>query len=142
MDRTRALLIPDSPHDRRDRRIAYRAIHWAAELLLRCGQGVILDAPYGHEEERREVDEMAARIPARLRLIECSVSPETAVERFRMRGPDPIRRDLNEERVRELVRAYNYRRTGLLLDTDRKTVEECFAALLLLGGDDRQSAKP
>lgn len=134
MDRIRTVLIPDSPHDRHDRRIAYRAMLWAAELLLARGHGAILDAPYGHEEDRQEVEEIPSRVPARVFLIECAVSPSTAIERFRLRAPDPVRRDLTEERVRELVSAYKYRRTGLLLDTDTRTLEECFAEVLRFTG--------
>ena len=54
------------------------------------------------------------------------VSIRTAAERFLRRGPDPVRRDLTGQRVRELVRDFRYRNTGLRLDTGRLTLEECF----------------
>jgi len=72
-------------------------MHLAAELLLAAGASAILDAPYGHQEDREELARIAA--DADLRLIECRVLPETAVRRFRQRGPDPVRLDLTEELV-------------------------------------------
>ena len=122
LDTTRARIMPDSPHTRADRAVAYRAIHFAAELLLTNGLSVILDAPYGHPEDREEVFCIAG---ADLRLIECRVSPETAVKRFRARGPDPIRIDLTPERVDAMVRAAEYSGAGLLLDTNVLTPDEC-----------------
>jgi hypothetical protein len=63
-------------------------------------------------------------------LIECRVSPETAVERLRARGiPDPSRPDLTEERVARLNREYRYTGEGLLLDTGQLSVEECLARI-------------
>jgi len=125
MDRTRRRLLPHSAHTRTDRQVAYRAMLLAAELVLERGLDVILDAPYGHAEDRRELNETAQHSAARLFLIECSVSPEIAVERFRRRGPDAVRRDLTEGRVRELVRGFQYQNTGLRLDTSLLPVEEC-----------------
>ena len=75
MDATRARLMPDSSHTRQDRRIAYRAMAFAAELLLGLGQPVILDAQYGRAEDRREVEEMAVRVAAPFYLVECSSPP-------------------------------------------------------------------
>ncbi len=126
MDRARARLLPRAGHTREDRRVAYRAMLFAAEPLLERGLDVILDAPYGHEEDRREVEETAARTGAGFFLIECEVPEDTAAERFLRRGPDPVRRDLTGQRVRELVRDFRYRNTGLRLDTGRLTLEECF----------------
>src|SRR6202035_4511744 len=115
MDAVRARILPNAPHNRADRQVAYRAMHLAAELLLRSRAGAILDAPYGHAEDREELADIAG--PA-LRLIECRVSPETAVRRFRERGPDPIRLDLTEELVFTTARDYAYTHAALLLDTD------------------------
>jgi predicted kinase len=125
MDRTRRRLMPRSEHTREDRQIAYRAMLYAAELLLERGLDVVLDAPYGHAEDRRELSETAERTAARLFLIECAVSPEMAVERFRRRGPDAVRRDLTEERVKELVGSFHYQNTGLWLDTNLLPAEVC-----------------
>jgi predicted kinase len=120
MDATRRRLLPDAAHTRADRAIAYRAMEWAAELL----PSVILDAPYGHEEDRTGLERLHALV------VECRVTPETAVRRFHARGPDSIRLDLTEEVVRRVVAEYHYRGGALLLDTDRFTEAECLAATL------------
>jgi predicted kinase len=100
---------------------------FAAELLLAAGSGAVLDAPYGHAEDRAELARVAQ---GRWKLIECRVSERVAVERLRARGvPDPARPDLTEERVVRLNREYPYTRDGLLLDTDQCPVEECLARI-------------
>ncbi len=129
MDSTRARILPGAAHTRADRRVAYRAMHFAAELLVANGVPVILDAPYGHAEDRAEVAGVCAKTGAPLRLIECRVSPETAVERLRRRGPDSVRLDLTPERTVQLVRAHRYSGAGLLLDTEALTTEECLARI-------------
>src|SRR5580700_75644 len=112
MDGTRQRLLPHANHTREDRAIAYRAMHFAAELLLAAGAGAVLDAPYGHTEDRAELERVGGN---RIKLIECKVSPETAMARLRARGiPDPARPDLTEERVARLNREYVYTGTGLL----------------------------
>lgn len=122
MDATRLRILPRAAHTRTDRAAAYRAMHLAAELLLGAGASIILDAPYGHREDREELARIGG---AQLRLIECQVSPATAAARFRARGQDAVRKDLTEERVRRMVAEYPYTRTGLLLDTEAWTTEEC-----------------
>jgi predicted kinase len=123
MDATRQRLMPHAGHTRTDREIAYRAMHFAAELLLAAGAGVVLDAPYGHAEDRAELARVAG---GRRKLIECRVSPETAVERLRGRGiPDASRPDLTEERVARLNREHQYTGEGLMLDTDKLSIAEC-----------------
>ena len=117
MDGTRRRILPDAAHTRADREVAYRAMHFAAELLLTAGTGVILDAPYGHPEDRCEVAAIAARTGAAALLVECAVPPAIAVARFAARGPDPVRLDLTAERVDAMVREFRYSRLGLLLDT-------------------------
>ena len=121
--------MPDAAHTREDRRVAYRAMHFAAELLLASGTWVILDAPYGHAEDRAEVAAICASTGAPLLLIECRVSPETAVERLRRRGPDTIRLDLTPARAEEMVRGFRYTGAGLLLDTEAQKPEECLARI-------------
>lgn len=129
MDATRARILPDSPHSRQDRAVAYRAMHFAAEMLLRSGASVILDAPYGHPEDRAEIEEIARRIGASMFVIECRVPPATAVRRFRTRGPDTIRLDLTGQRVEEIVRSFPYTGRGLLLETGDMGVEECMSRI-------------
>jgi predicted kinase len=126
MDATRQRILPGAAHTRADREVAYRAMHFAAELLLAAGASAILDAPYGHREDREEL----ARIGGgQLKRIECRVAPETAVRRFRERGRDAIRLDLTEELVAEMVREYVYIGDGLTLDTEVLSKEECMEKL-------------
>lgn len=125
MDTVRQRLLPDAAHTRADRRVAYRAMHWAAELLLGAGDGVILDAPYGHVEDREELAQVAAGSGVAAKVIECRVSPAEAVARFRQRGADAVRLDLTEELVERLVREHPYTNSGLLLDTDSLTPAAC-----------------
>lgn len=127
MDATRQRLMPAAKHTRADRAIAYRAMLFAAELLLDAGAGAVLDAPYGHAEDRAELARAAG---GKYKLIECRVSEEAAVERLGARGiPDPSRPDLTEERVIRLNREYRYTGEGLLLDTGKLSVAECLAAI-------------
>lgn len=127
MDATRQRLLPHAGHTRDDRAVAYRAMHFAAELLLAAGAGAVLDAPYGHAEDRAELEQVGA---GRIKLIECQVSPETAMARLRARGiPDPARPDLTEERVARLNREHVYSGKGMLLDTDRLSMDDCLARI-------------
>jgi len=127
MDTTRQRIMPHSPHTRADRAVAYRAMHFAAELLLGHGVSTILDAPYGHPEDRTEVARIAAHTGAAAYLVECAVSPATAVARLAQRGPDPIRIDLTPARVEEMVRNFRYSGAGLLLDSERLDPAACAA---------------
>jgi predicted kinase len=121
MDATRERILPGAAHTRADREVAYRVMHFAAELLRNAGAGAILDAPYGHAEDRAEL----ARLDPF--LVECRVSAATAVRRFRARGPDGIRLDLTEDLVRALAETYPYSGLGLTLDTETLTVEQSVA---------------
>lgn len=124
MDATRRRLLPDAAHTRADRAVAYRAMLFAAELLHRAGAGVVLDAPYGHEEDRDAIRAMAPL------WIECRVGADTAVQRFRERGPDTIRLDLTDDLVRAMVTDYRYTGWGLTLDTERLSLDECVTRAL------------
>ncbi len=124
MDATRRRILPDAAHTRKDREAAYRAMHFAAELLLQNGVSAILDAPYGHSEDRVDLARVVKAGRARLCLVECHVSPETAALRFRQRGYDPDRPDLTEAIVARSARNYPYINSGLALDTDTLRPEE------------------
>jgi len=123
MDTTRKRILPDAPHTRADRMVAYRAMAWAAELLLGAGASVILDAPYGHMEDRREL----AAVAERIYLVECAIGVEASLARLAARGPDGIRLDLTPENAERLVREYPYSRRGLLLDTACLDTAACLA---------------
>ena len=122
MDATRQRIQPHAAHTRADREVAYRAMHFAAELLLTAGSSVILDAPYGHQEDRVELARIACR--SEWKLVECRVSPETAARRLRARIPDPTRPDLTEDLVRQSVHEYPYTSAGIVVDTEALPVEE------------------
>ena len=128
MDATRQRILPNAAHTRADREVAYRAMHFAAELLLQAGAGVVLDAPYGHEEDRADLAGIAGR--SEVYLIECRVTPEEVVRRFHARGPDPNRPDLTEGSVRHSAAGYAYQRTGLMLDTVSTPLADCLTRIL------------
>ena len=123
MDATRQRILPGAAHTRADRQMAYRAMLMAAELLQGAGAAVILDAPYGHEEDR-----IALSVLSPL-WVECKVSPEEAVRRLRQRGFDPQRADLTEDVVRRSAEEYRYM-AELVLDTEAMSVEECVAQVI------------
>jgi predicted kinase len=129
MDATRQRLLPGAAHTRADRAVAYRAMQMAAELLQHAGASVILDAPYGHPEDREALAHLAPL------WIECRVSPETAARRLETRGFDPERPDLTAEIVRESAAAYRYDTGALVLDTETLSIEKCVGAVMRrLGG--------
>jgi predicted kinase len=125
MDATRQRILPHAAHTRADREAAYRAMHFAAELLLLAGAGVLLDAPYGHPEDRADLRSIIAASSADCKLVECRISPAMAVARFRERGSDAARPDLSEEVVARAAREYDYTSQGLALDVGRITADEC-----------------
>jgi predicted kinase len=129
MDATRVRLLPESHHTRDDRAVAYRAMHLCAELLLAHDKTTILDAPYGHREDREDVAALLTRTGASFHLIECAVTPETAVERFHARLGTHPGLDLTEERVRRIVREYRFSDLGLLLETSTLSLDECLTRL-------------
>jgi predicted kinase len=126
MDGTRQRLLPGAAHTRADREVAYRAMQMAAELLHGAGAALVLDAPYGHAEDR---DALAPLDPV---WVACRVSPEVAVQRLAQRGFDPERPDLTPEIVREAAANYRYASGALVLDTESLTPAECVAAVLKL----------
>lgn len=125
MDATRQRILPGAAHTRADRQVAYRAMLMAAELLNRVGSSVILDAPYGHEEDRIALGALSPL------WVECKVSPEEAVRRLRQRGFDPERPDLNEDVVRRSAEKYRYT-AELVLDTEAMSMDECVARVVRL----------
>ena len=133
MDATRERLMPGATHTRAERQVAYRGMHFAAELLLAAGAGAVLDAPYDQPENRAELARIAG---SECKLIECHVAPDIAAARLRERGlDDPARPDLTEERVRRLVRGYPYSGAGLELDTTALAPEACLARIAAYLGE-------
>jgi predicted kinase len=127
MDATRQRLLPLATHTSADRDVAYRGMHFAAELLLNAGSGAVLDATYNRGEYFAELLQICG---TRCKIIECRVSPETAVARLHARGwPDPTRPDLTDERVALLVNRHPYREVGLILDTETLSPAECLSRI-------------
>ena len=112
VDQILSKLMPDSSRNKSDRDVAYRAMHLLAENLLRCTSSVILDATYGSSEHRKAVEALVVDLAIPLYLVECRVSPDTAVARFRARPNHPAL-DLSEQRVRDLAHRYRYSGLGL-----------------------------
>jgi predicted kinase len=137
MDAIRARLLPDAAHTRQDRVLAYRAMHLVAETLAARGEPVAVDASYAHAADRRGVEEVASITRTPLYLIECTVTPETAVRRCRARRQSHPGLDLTDERVAALVRTFPYFRKGLLIDGEAPA-EDCLRRIL----DHLSSAPP
>jgi predicted kinase len=108
MDRFRTRVLPGSDQRVEHRDIAYRAMHYAAELLAaECARAVVLDATYTAAECRQGMIDIVERIGGPLFLIECHVEPHVAVERFAQRHHHPAV-DLTPSRVDHLAREYPY----------------------------------
>jgi predicted kinase len=120
MDAIRVRLMPGAAHTRADREVAYRAMHLAAELLVRRGDSVIVNAGYSHACDRRAIEEVALRTRAPLLLVEFTVTPATAVARSRARRATHPGADLTDERVVDLVVHFPYFRGGLVVDGEQR----------------------
>jgi hypothetical protein len=123
MDAIRVRLLPESAHTRDDRRIAYRAMHLAAELLAARGQDVIVDACYGHEEDRSEIAQIAVRLGVPLLVVECHVPAHVAVARHAARRETHPGLDLTEQRVEEMVRGWVFSAGAVAVDSTRPVEE-------------------
>ena len=128
MDRIRAHVLPDAPHTRDDRVIAYRAMHLMAETLLELGHGVIVNAGYSHPEDQGVIREITKRTQARLFWIECVVPAEVALQRCRGRFGKHPGLDLSDDRVIELVTRFPYTGAGLLIDST-EPLDSCLACV-------------
>lgn len=128
MDDARATLLPEAAHTREDRRIAYRAVLWAADHLLRHVDVVIVNGGFGHEEDRARCREVARAHGAEICWVEFTAPLAVLIERNRARRAHHPGLDLTDERVEEIVRGYPWSGAGLTVDSTR-TVEECAEAV-------------
>lgn len=117
MDQIRVELYPDSDQRKEHREAAYREMHKRAERLLRRGQGVIVDATYQPFNQREDLQRVAERSSVPVYVIECIVTPQEAVHRFRDRSAGHPAVDLTSSRVEELARKFPFSEIGLQLDT-------------------------
>lgn len=119
MDAARVSLMPASTHSREDRATAYRAVLWAAGHLLRYTDVVICNGGFGHAEQREAYEEVAREAGAALYVIEFAAPAEILVERNRKRRDHHPGLDLDDARVREIVKNYPWRGDGLVVDATR-----------------------
>lgn len=129
MDQVRKQLIPASQHDKKDIDIAYRAMHFAAGLLLEHNVDVIVDSTYGRFQQRRDLEAIAQKAQALLFLIQCKISPQEAKVRFNQRRKEHAAIDLTEDRVSLLAESYPYCSSGLTIDTN-KNIMNCLDSIL------------
>lgn len=91
-------LIPDSDRNVNDRTVAIEEMHRRARAIAERGGTVILDSTYTRQKARRQLVDACGAFP--IAIVECFVTPEVAVDRFRRRADhDAI--DLTEESVRK-----------------------------------------
>lgn len=131
MDEERKNNLPDSEHTKADRNQAYRLmVSKANQRFLSGDLMVILDATFAPAEHRRAVTELAKKWQARIYLVECQVSPEVAVDRFRQRESNHAGIDLTETRVRELADEISAYAGGLVVDTDKQKDADSIASII------------
>lgn len=137
MDAIRLRLLPGSTSTRENRLVAYRAMHWAAELIAGRGGSVIADASYGRAEDRAAARAAALRAGARFALVEFETGLAAALARCRARRDSHPGDDLTPGRVRSLVENFAYTRDGLVVDgtLPAGTLAEQIAAYLLAGSN-------
>lgn len=107
------LLLPDSDRNRQDRMLAYDAAHALARMLLERAHTPVLECTYARLEQRVSLMTAIADLPqAPLWVVELSITPDDAVQRFRHRDEGT---DLDEESLRERVEAFPYSDQALQL---------------------------
>jgi predicted kinase len=110
-----SLLLPGSDRNREDRMLGYDAAHVLARMLVEGGDTAILECTYARHEQRASLLKAMADIPAApLWVVEFSVSPDEAVQRFRRRHQAT---DLDEASVRERVENFPYSDQALHLES-------------------------
>jgi len=117
LDAIRARILPNSRNTREDHMTAHRTMHLVAEVFLDLGMNVIVNAAYGSVEERRDVEELAARLSAPLYLVECRVTPHAAILRNARKRDESPSHALTDERVLDLVNTFPYYGRGLVVDS-------------------------
>ena len=107
MDAFRQRLLPHSDQRVEHRDLAYRAMHYAAELLAPWCPTLILDATYTAAACRAELVQVVDRVGGQLFVIERGIDAVSAQQRFAMRHLHAAV-DLTAERVVQLVEGYPY----------------------------------
>lgn len=117
LDAIRERILPNSRNTREDHMTAHRAMHLVAEVFLDLNMNVIVNAMYNIIEERRDVEDLAARLNAPVYLVECRVTPQTAILRNARRRDQQPDYELTDERVLEMVNMFPYYGRGLVVDS-------------------------
>jgi predicted kinase len=138
-DAIRVRLLPDSEHQKEHRDIAYRALHYFAELLIRLQPVVVLDATYVRAIQRRELKSLLDRTGARLYIVQCSANADVLLARLKAREPGRHAAvDLTPSGLRADALRFLYAEGAPQLRTDALSLDECLAAIRLY----LDSAKP
>jgi predicted kinase len=117
VDAIRQRILPDSNQNIDDRNIAYRAMHLMAELLLRQGATVVVDATYNRNLHRKGLAAILKTVETHTALIQCKAPLDVVLARFKSRPPGHAALDLTEDVVRELWTNFAYSTDGLTIDT-------------------------
>jgi len=117
LDAIRTRILPNSRNTREDLMTVHRTMHLVAEVFLDLNMNVIANAMYNNIEERRDVEELAARLNAPLYLIECRVTAQAAILRNARRRDQQLDHPLSDERVLEMVNTFPYYGRGLVVDS-------------------------
>jgi predicted kinase len=134
MDRFRERVLPFSEQCVEHRDVAYRAMHFTAELMAPFRSLVVMDATYTASACRTDLMSVVERLGASLCVFECHVSAQTAVERFLRRGRHPAV-DLNAARVARLALAYPYFGSAFAIGEDAGAAGDLSRATQYLRSD-------
>jgi predicted kinase len=116
------LLRPQSDRGRADRMLAYDAAHLLTRMLVERGDRVVLECTYARAEQRASLVDALAHVPeAPLWVVECHVSADDAVRRFRSRD-EPT--DLDAAALRERAESFPYLDQALRLMSAEATPAE------------------
>lgn len=99
----------------------YRELLHRAEMLLRRGESVVLDASWTRADDRQRAESMATDMSVDLVEIRCDVDPATAVERIKNRSDIS---DADHRVAEELRRQAERWPSSYVIDTGRP-VDEC-----------------
>lgn len=103
-------------------------MHLVAEVFLDLGMPVIASAIYNQVDERRDVEDLAARLNAPLYLIECRVTPQAAILRNARRRDQQPGYEMPDALVLEMVNAFPYYGRGLVVDST-DPIDDCMAEI-------------
>ena len=94
-------------------------MHLIAELLLREGATVVVDATYNRELHRKELAAILKTIETPAALIQCKAPLDVVLSRFESRPPGHAALDLTEDVVRDLWTKFAYSIDGITIDTSQ-----------------------